>query len=358
MKRRIQSSLVLLSVLLLTACTGQPVETQPKPAPEPPAPTVQPPPVDQPQKFPYTAPLTGLGSQERLDSKRPIMVMINNAPPARPQSGIGKADLVYEVLAEGEMTRFLAIFQSQEPEVIGPVRSIRPYFIQIGIGFDAVLVHAGGSQDALETLARSDYSHLDEIPNGRYFWRESFRKAPHNLYTKPELLQQAMQDKNMRRTTAEVPHFSFLPADAVIEDGEPAAKIDLTFHSLNKAGFVYDEKEKKYMRFTAGKPHVDLSDNKQLSAANVLVISAKHRVLDSKGRRQVDVVGPGDGYLFQQGKAKKIKWKRSGGVIRAYADAALTEELPLLPGNTWVEILPTSPGLAQSLKFQQQSTPQ
>lgn len=352
MKRRVQTSLVLLSMLLLTACTGQPAETQPKPAPEPPAPTVQtPPPADQPHRYPYTAPLTGLGSEQRLDSKRPIMVMINNAPPARPQSGISKADLVYEVLAEGEMTRFLAIFQSQEPEVIGPVRSIRPYFIQIGTGFDAVLVHAGGSQEALETLARSDYSHLDEIPNGRYFWRESFRKAPHNLYTKSALLKQAMQDKNMR-ATAEVPHFLFLSADAVIRDGEPATRIDLTFHPLNQAGFVYDDQEKKYMRYTAGKPHVDLTDNKQLSATNVLVISAKHRVLDSEGRRTVDVVGPGDGYLFQQGKAQKIKWKRSGGVIRAYADAALTEELPLLPGNTWVEILPTSPGLAQSLKFQ------
>ncbi|WNC15593.1 DUF3048 domain-containing protein [Brevibacillus brevis] len=352
MQRRIQSSLVMLSLLLLTACSGQPVDTQPKPAPEqPPAPTVQTPPVDQPPQYPYKAPLTGLGSQENLDSKRPVMVMINNAPPARPQSGISKADMVYEVLAEGEMTRFLAIFQSQKPEIIGPVRSIRPYFIQIGIGFDAVLVHAGGSQEALETLARSDYSHLDEIPNGRYFWRESFRKAPHNLYTKPELLEQAMHDKNMR-TTSEVPHFTFLPEDAVIKEGEPATKVDLTFHSLNKAGFEYDEKEKKYMRFTEGKPHVDLSDNKQLSTSNLLVIAAKHRVLDKEGRRQVDVVGPGDGYLFQQGKARKIKWKRSGGVIRAYADAALTQELPLLPGNTWIEILPSTPGLAQSLKFQ------
>ena len=353
MQRFVKSSFLLLSVLLMvSACSPTPVDTEPTPAPEPTAPIVETPPeTNQPVQYPYQAPLTGLGSQERLDSKRPIMVMINNAPPARPQSGLNKADIIYEVKAEGEMTRFLTIFQSQSPEVIGPVRSIRPYFIQLGIGFDAVLVHAGGSQDALETLARSDYSHLDEIPNGRYFWRESFRKMPHNLYTKPELLEQAMKDKGMR-STAEVPHFSFLPADAVIEAGEPATQVDLTFHSLNKAGFTYDAEQKKYMRFTAGKPHVDLSDNKQLSATNLLVISTKHRVLDSEGRRQVDVVGPGDGYLLQQGKAKKIKWKRSGGVIRAYADAALTDELPLLPGNTWVEILPTSPGLAQSLKFQ------
>ncbi|GIO07949.1 putative lipoprotein YerB [Brevibacillus reuszeri] len=351
MKRFVKSSLMFLSMLLLvTACSTQPVETQPTPTPEPPAPPVETPEPNQPIQYPYRAPLTGLGSQENLDSKRPIMVMINNAPPARPQTGLNQADMIYEVMAEGEMTRFLTIFQSQRPEVIGPVRSIRPYFIQLGLGFDAVLVHAGGSPEALATLARSDYN-LNELSNGRYFWRESFRKMPHNLYTKPELLEQAMQDKGMR-TTAEVPHFSFLPEDAVITEGEPATQVDITFHSLNKAAFTYDAEQKKYMRFTAGKPHVDLSDNKQLAATNLLVISTKHRVLDKEGRLQVDVVGPGDGYLFQQGKVRKIKWKRSNGVIRAYEDATLTKEVQWLPGNTWVEILPSSPGLSQSLKFQ------
>lgn len=351
MQRNIRSSLVLLSLLLLTACTGQPVvEVEPKPAPEqPPAPVVESPVVEEP-RLPYIAPLTGLGSNQPPE-QRPIMVMINNAPPARPQTGLNQADMIYEVLAEGEMTRFLTLYQSQKPEVIGPVRSIRPYFIQLGVGFDAVLIHAGGSQEALNTLARSDYSHLDEIPNGRYFWREQFRKMPHNLYTKIELIEQAMLDKGMR-TTAEPVHFTFLPEDAVITEGEPATSIEIIFHSLNKAGFQYDAEKKKYMRLTEGKPHIDLSDNQQLTATNVLVISSKHRVLDSEGRRQVDVVGPGDGYLFQQGKAKKIKWKRSNGIIKAYADEAMTQEMPLLPGQTWVEIVPNSPGLAQSLKFQ------
>ncbi|NQF15806.1 DUF3048 domain-containing protein [Brevibacillus sp. HB1.3] len=351
MKRTVKSSLMVLAFMLLTTACGQkPVDTQP--SPQLPDPLVQTPPeTNQPIEYAYKAPMTGIGSQENLGSKRPIMVMINNAPPARPQTGINKADMIYEVLSEGEMTRFLAIFQSQKPEVIGPVRSIRPYFIQIGTGFDAVLVHAGGSPDALETLARKDLSHLDEIPNGKYFWREKFRKMPHNLYTKPELLEKAMQDKGMRQT-AEVPHFTFLPEDTEIKEGEPASQVDLTFHSLNKAAFTYDAEQKKYMRFTAGKPHLDLSDKKQLSTTNLLVISAKHRVLDKEGRLSVDVIGPGDGYLFQQGKARKIKWKRSNGVIRAYEDAALTQEAPLLPGNIWVSILPNSPGLSKSLTFQ------
>jgi hypothetical protein len=341
-------TVLLLSLAVLAACNQQPVDTQPKPAPvQPPSPDSQ-----QPTEptYAYTAPFTGLGSHERLDN-RPVMVMINNHPKARPQSGLDKADIVYEVLAEGEVTRFLAIYQSQKPQVIGPVRSIRPYFIQIGAGFDAVLIHAGGSPDALETLARSDYSYVNEIANSRYFWRESFRKAPHNLYTNFELIGQAIKDKGMR-ATSELPYFPFLPADAAITQGEPAQKINVTFHPSYKVSYSYDAATKKYLRFTDGKPHLDLTTNRQLSATNLLVIASKHRVLDSEGRRQVDVVGPGDGYLFQQGKVRKVKWKRSGGVIRAYADAALTEELPLVPGNTWINIIPTVPGLSGSVTYQ------
>jgi hypothetical protein len=343
-------SLLLLSLAMLAACS-QPVTTPPAPE-QPPAPTVEQPQPTEPPKptYAYTAPLTGLGTNEPIDN-RPVMVMINNAPQARPQSGLDKADIVYEVLAEGEMTRFLAIYHSQKPEVIGPVRSIRPYFIQIGVGFDAVMIHAGGSPEALETLARSDYSAVNEISNSRYFWREKFRKAPHNLYTDPGLIAQAIQDKGMR-ATSELPSFPFLPSDATITEGAPAEKIDVTYHSLNKISYSYDAASKKYRRFTAGKPHIDLTTNQQLSVTNLLVIASRHRILDREGRRQVDVVGPGDGYLFQQGKARKIKWKRSGGVIRAYADAQLTQELPLLPGNTWINIVPTVPGLADSVKFQ------
>ncbi|NGQ97000.1 DUF3048 domain-containing protein [Brevibacillus sp. SYP-B805] len=334
---------------ILTACSQE--AEPPKPA-QPKIPVNQPvqsQPAPEPV-YAYTAPFTGMGTNERLDG-RPIMVMINNHPSARPQSGLDKADIVYEVLAEGEITRFLAIFHSQQPEVIGPVRSIRPYFIKIGAGFDAVLVHAGGSPEALETLARGDYGNINEIANGAYFWRVQFRKMPHNLYTDLTRITQAIRDKKMRVTTTH-PHLPFLPADAVISQGETARTIDVTYHRLYQVSYRYDDQTKRYLRFTEGNPHMDLTTNKQLSVTNLLVIAARHRVLDKEGRRDVDVVGPGDGYLFQQGKARKIKWKRSDGVIRAYADAGLTQELPLLPGNTWINIIPDTPGLASAVKFQ------
>lgn len=347
MLKRAKMLLLPMALCSLLAACSQEVVT--KPVDPTPQPTVTPTDPNAVAK-PYSAPFTGIGVDHKLEN-RPIMVMVNNHPKARPQSGLDKADIVYEILAEGEVTRFVAIYQSQKPEVIGPVRSIRPYYIQVGAGFDAVMVHAGGSQDALETLAHSDYSAINEISNGAYFWREKFRKAPHNLYTDLEHIEKAMRDKGMREKS-ELPYFPFLPADTEIVEGEPATQINVTFHSAYKASYQYDAKTKQYLRLTEGKPHVDLTTNQQLSVTNLLVVSAKHRVLDNEGRRSVDVIGPGDGYLFQQGKARKIKWKRSGGVIRAYTDISFTEELPLLPGNTWINMVPDSPGLSQELKYQ------
>ncbi len=142
---------------------------------EPPAPA---------PKAAYLAPLTGVETAEKNES-RPVMVVINNAPQARPQSGLLQADLLYEVLAEGEITRLIALFQSSAfTGDIGPVRSIRPYFISIGKSYGAIQVHAGGSPDGYETISRERIENLDEITNaGPYFWREKSRKAPHNLYT-------------------------------------------------------------------------------------------------------------------------------------------------------------------------------
>ncbi len=353
MKKRLLPMIFLTLVCTMMAACSQEVAIPPEKDDAPVTAPVTPTP-EQPGKtapaFPYTAPLTGLGVSARSEG-RPVMVMVNNHPKARPQSGLDKADIVYELLAEGEVTRFVAIYQSQKPQVIGPVRSIRPYFIQIGAGFDAVMVHAGGSPEALETLAHSDYSNINEISNGKYFWREKFRKAPHNLYTDLTRIEQAMKDKGMR-TRTELPYLPFLPANAAITTGERAENINVEFHHLYKVSYQYDPKTKRYLRFTEGEPHLDLTTNQQLSVTNLLVIAAKHRVLDSEGRRQVDVVGPGDGYLFQQGKVQPVKWKKSGGIIRAYAVGGENEELPLLPGNTWVNIVPDVPGLKNEVNYQ------
>lgn len=125
---------------------------QPEPTP---APVQEEQNVEEPSTSLYTAPLTGLPVDEAI-TRRPLAVMINNAPAARPQSGLSSADIILEVLAEGGITRFIAIFQSEgAAETVGPVRSIRPYLIELGESYDGVLVHAGGSPGGLFHFAKA-----------------------------------------------------------------------------------------------------------------------------------------------------------------------------------------------------------
>jgi len=170
----------------------------------------------------YIAPLTGEPSDHEIKD-RIIGVMINNHAKARPQSGLHQADIVYELLTEGMITRFVAFYQSHLPEVIGPVRSIRPYFIELMNGFDAIITHAGASEQAYAVLKNSSLPDLDEIKNaGEAFWRESFRVPPHNVYTSAEKIQQAAKKRGYR-SEGRIPTIPFLDENTEVK-GEPAKK--------------------------------------------------------------------------------------------------------------------------------------
>ncbi|WP_158560802.1 DUF3048 domain-containing protein [Paenibacillus contaminans] len=286
-------------------------------------------------KKPYTQPLTGLPSDGEVKD-RPVMVMIENSPQARPQSGLNQADIVYEVLAEGEITRFLAVFQGQSPEEIGPVRSIRPYFVEIGDGLDAVLVHAGWSQDAINMIAKRNLAHFDEVyGDGTYYWRSGERKMPHNLYTGIDKIRRGIANKKLRNDW-NGPILEFL-APGEQAPGFAASHVTIPYLRGYNVSYDYDAETGLYNRSMEGEPHLDAATRKQLTAANVLIVEAKHRVLDSEGRRDVDVFGPGKGVLLQQGRRQDVVWERKGGLIRAYAGG---EEQPLVPGRTWVQIVP------------------
>lgn len=281
-------------------------------------------------------PLTGLQSDKEM-KERPVMVMVENSPKARPQTGLDQADIVYEILAEGDITRFVAVYQSQKPEVIGPVRSIRPYFVQLGEQIDAVIVHAGWSQDAMNLIASRKLNHLDQVyGDDKYYWRDKSRKAPHNLYTSIEKVREGAVNKKFRPEWKEV-KLPFLQNGTTIE-GTLANLVTIPYINGYKVSYQYDESTNTYLRTMAGKPHNDKETDKQLSAANLLIVEAKHRILDKAGRRDVDVIGPGKGYLLQQGSAQEIVWENKDGLIRAYANG---KELPLLQGKTWVQVVPT-----------------
>ena len=282
----------------------------------------------------YFAPLTGLPVEEEANN-RIIGVMINNLKPARPQSGLDKADMVYEIYAEGMITRFIAFYQSQQPEVIGPVRSTRPYYIEIINGFDGVIVHCGASFTAYDILRSNSLPYLDEITNsGGTFWRASFRQAPHNVYTSYNKIIASMKSKDYRET-GYIPSFIFLD-ESKENEGLPATSINIAYHTDYHPSYEYNIEDKLYYRYIDGVAHTDLETNQQLTAKNILVVKTTHKVLDSAGRLEVNVYGPGEGYLFQNGKVKEVTWERKDGVIRAYIGGV---EQGLYPGQTWVMVV-------------------
>lgn len=299
----------------------------------------------------FIAPLTGLPIQQAV-TRRPFAVMINNLAPARPQSGLTNADTVWEVLAEGGITRLVAIFQSHADfdGPVGPIRSIRPYLIDIGESYGGVLVHAGASNDALALLQHSGKADLDEINNaGAYFYRDNTRKAPHNLYSTLPKLQEGA-DKHKYELTSEQPALTFA-ANPDVAAAPAATQVDVKFElSSYKVSYAYDAGTGLYKRSINGEPHTDKNTGEQLTAANLVFISAKHKAYDDYGRLDIDLYSGGEALLMQQGHAISCEWKREkGDIVRLYKDG---KELPFVPGVTYYHVVPNDKPLASHVVYQ------
>mgnify|MGYP000913806104 CR=1 FL=1 len=326
--------MIILMVWGMTACGkgSQSTSSQPTVAPE--------------LKNEILAPLTGLPTTAPTDN-RVVMVMINNHTKARPQSGLDRADVVYEILEEGLITRFMAFYQSELPEVVGPVRSIRPYNITLAEAFDSIISHAGGSEAALATLKQGNHADLDEIYRyNKAYWRSKERKAPHNLYTSIPALRKGA-DTMGYPVKGIVPSFTFRKATDEVQ-GEKGEAIHVFYTKGYTAEYAYDPQTKQYKRLTAGQLMKNKETGKQVEAANVMVLSANHRIVDSKGHLEINVKGPGEGYLFQRGKAMKITWELKEGMLRAYQNG---QEVPMYPGKTWVNVVPIKTNGTPPLTF-------
>ncbi|MGG4213781.1 DUF3048 domain-containing protein [Paenibacillus sp. FSL L8-0638] len=300
----------------------------------------------------FTAPLTGLPVEQPV-LERPLAVMINNAPAARPQAGLSQADMVYEVLAEGGITRLVAFFQSHGGDVkIGPVRSIRPYLIELGETYGALPIHAGGSTDAYAILQQQRKEHLDEISNGgAYFWRSKDRRPPHNLYTDVNRLRKGSDSKGYAKQT-DVPVYSYLKSGEIpVMVNETATSLQIRFLLKSyRVSYTYDPAGQQYKRFVNEKSHVDQNNNQQLSAANVIVMSTRHRTLDDVGRLSVELDGSGEAMVFQQGQLIQAEWQHTpGDAIRFMKNGV---EIPLTPGTSYIHVVPADTPLKEHVTIE------
>ncbi|MFZ7942629.1 DUF3048 domain-containing protein [Neobacillus sp. 19] len=304
-------------------------------------------------EFPYYFPLTGVGSQTSTE-ERAIAVMVNNHPKARPQSGLNKADIVYEVLAEGDITRFLAVFQSEKPANIGPVRSARDYYIELAKGLDALYVAHGWSEEAKQMLEGNYVDNINGmVYDGTLFQRSSARKAPHNSYITYENILKGAEQKNYSMEKSP-PSFTFLSEeDRKNITGNEANSVKVSYSSggISDSLYQYDSALGKYKRFSGGEQTVDLDSNEPVLLDNILIIEAIHNVIDSVGRRDIDLTSGGKGYLIQMGKESEVEWANRNGRIVPMKNG---EEVPFVQGRTWVNVVPANPGLQSSVSFNMQ----
>ncbi len=157
--------------------------------PAPKAPTVSVKKTAPKPKAKYYSPLTGELIAQEGDAAKPVTaIMLENSPDARPQSGLKDAEIVYEAIAEGGVTRFLAVYQQHKPQLIGPVRSVRMYYVHWLTPYDASVAHIGGSAAALQLVRNGSYRDIDQFFNAGSYWRANDRYAPHNVYTSFEKL--------------------------------------------------------------------------------------------------------------------------------------------------------------------------
>jgi len=274
-------------------------------------------------------------------AQRPFAIVVENHPRARPQSGLSQADVVYEALAEGGITRFLGIFQTQSVKNIGPVRSARTYFNDWAAELGAVYAHVGGNSDALANLRAGDYPALanaDQFFNGRFFWRIKTRFAPHNVYTSTSLLNSWVSANRIS------PDKSY--QDYLFKAETPAAKPSATVINIKfstpqyQVKYLYDRKTNSYKRYIAGKADIDAGNKKQIMPKNVLVQIVRNWPTQTDTFLSIDMGTheSGDAFAFLDGTVTKGTWKYAGGRTRFFDGNG--KELALNPGQIFIEVVP------------------
>ncbi len=272
------------------------------------------------------------------ENKFPVAVMIENMVTSRPQSGLDRANLVYEALAEGGITRFLAVFASgEEIEKIGPVRSARTYYLDWAKELSAAYIHVGGSPEALRLIPQYDILDLNQFYNSPNFWRAKERAAPHNLYTSSELLARAVVSKKWGPTGS----FESWEYKNKEHPSETTKTLTLNFSSYSyQVEYKYDPETNDYVRYQAGAEHV-MENDAVIRTKNVVVQFTKTRLADDENRLAIETIGEGNAKMYFDGNEIVGTWKKPTRESRTRYYDSSGKEIEFNRGTTWVEVLPT-----------------
>lgn len=282
-----------------------------------------------------------------LQSKsRPYAVMINNIGTARPlQSGLQDAYIIYEIIVEGGITRYLALFQNVNVERIGSVRSVRHYYLDYVLENDAFLAHNGQSPQAGRDFSRLGIDRI-EVNNTKTGWRDKTLKvsSEHTLFTSTEKLASGIGNKRTERKNDYLLKYNVDSIDLSSKENVIDAKnVSVKYSSTITSSYEYDETAKVYKRFVNGKVHKDYVTGNQYTFKNIIVYAVANYNLndvESKGRQEIENIGSGKGYYISEGKAVPITWSKPSRSAQTVYKFENGENLVVNDGNTFIQIQP------------------
>lgn len=334
MKRKIFA--IILTIFILVGCNNRNTSDK-KVEEKAPEPVVE-------EKF--YSPLTGLEIPKTEVDKRIYAIMFDNHPKARPQSGISEADVLYEFLAEGEFTRYMGLYYNHLPNVIGPVRSARPYFINTAISYNGIYIHWGASEKGYEVLKSSGVEELDGIFLERktfYRNKEVKKWAPHNGYTTDELLREEFANKGFSETSTEKDFFKFSNEDidttTMWTDSNPVESYKLNIFPSYNVTFKYNPEKSAFNVYRKDDIVSDERDEQPISPVNVIILFVDSHVVGPKDTLKLDFTGEGTGKYLCDGKIIDITWHRDSETSKTIYKTTSGNDLILKPGQTFIEVV-------------------
>lgn len=346
--RRSRTALVAVVAVTgaaLAACTPEPPESLPDvtATPDVAVEKATPPEPVEPTRWPLTGVIT-----DEVAQRPAIAVKIENTRFARPQGGLESADMVWETIVEFEVSRFVAVYHSQMPEEIGPIRSVRPMDIPIAAPLRAPIVFSGGQRGILNLVAKSSLQAISHDAGAPGLFRVSHRSAPHNVYgSLASFVEQA--DADHSAPPPEQFRFALRPNLATAAQlGTPATVVDFRLSGAANPTWTWDAGTGRWLRAEGNQPAMAES-GVQLSAANVVAITAPHRAsgFKAQGGASVptyDLVGTGAGIVFSGGKYVAVTWSKASDDAPFVLTLEDGTPVTLAPGNTWVELVPQRTG--------------
>lgn len=278
-------------------------------------------------------------------NRHPLAVMVENHTQARPHTGLDEASIIYEAIAEGGITRFLAIYGPLTPDKVGPVRSARTYYLDWDLEYDAFYAHCGGNIDALDLIPQLGIKDLDQFSVGsKAYWRENRggRATEHTMYTDTKKLYSEAKDKGWDITKSDFTSLEFKnDLDKAQRPTSQTVKVNFSTEPYNVT-WKYDPESNEYLRYVGATAHKDEKNDKQLKAKNIIVQVVNRTATTTKINEpgwNMDTVGEGKAKIYLDGKEIEAKWKKTSEKARTLFYDAQGKQIKFNPGVFWYEIV-------------------